>query len=623
MQRTELFERRNVPATLMAPSCNSSAHAVPARSASAPSLCRGLTPGTSIRASSKSVTSSHVINLCHSSKLRDSVAQCVGDTSSSQKQSTTEAVLRRSTGRSGGRIASGDLVELVSSGDSLASAIPKRGWGSRSSFSSSSLKLLASGSPMQLGSSTCVSSFRIASLTDGGTACPVQQLRSPSALLRRRIAETSPTASPGPQVQLQSSASNSSRRKHRRISDNHAAEHFPSGQQARDKGLRGRREVAGKSLREAFAEAASGCQVQEKCLHTLDVAPPGKCLGFREVPVTVNREMEDFSPGVLPLAVMHDHMGDVSINNEQPEGDEEAQCHEQDVCCERLNEMKNEADGCPYKAADELPLQQEVESVADTDYCSDTSSEVAADSPPQQKGESFAEAYYRSESADLMVFISGDSSLQALHRSFEAMLVGLEEHTLSSESAEVFRSMTRTVPSSHVAGAEKHLFWAALADVDVFLSVALSLLEGERPSGMYLTRTERAISDVMSFTQSKSVLVVRALGSDCGTSMSRGRERSLLLRRFFRCVFWLGRTDMPNSGSGDGIIDAAEVQLIPSLVTLEQAQQSGSIELLSVFEYLVGCFLTWVKAAVPDSRAFLRLAKRHLCRLRLDLNKIL
>ena len=143
---------------------------------------------------------------------------------------------------------------------------------------------------------------------------------------------------------------------------------------------------------------------------------------------------------------------------------------------------------------------------------------------------------------DLPVYITADSVLFALHRSFSVALRSLEESVLS-ETLGVFLAKTQSAVTQMDLPAELEL---AQQDLDLYLAVARSLLKGE-PINPILGSSE-ALAALLANVAAEELRTVTLFGSQRVLDFSQFRPRShytlnMKLERYFRTMIWLGRVD--------------------------------------------------------------------------------
>jgi len=163
----------------------------------------------------------------------------------------------------------------------------------------------------------------------------------------------------------------------------------------------------------------------------------------------------------------------------------------------------------------------------------------------RQRFPSFGYGFHQIYAEHLPVYISADSILNALHRSYENILQTLESDLLTTELDTLLAGMHARL-SRGVVGADE----ATVADCDLFLAVARSLLLGEvvgPQAGASKAEVEKlvglatagsGIADVELFGVSRT-------NEDFSQFTPRGHyTNSEELKRYFRAMIWLGRVDL-------------------------------------------------------------------------------
>lgn len=182
--------------------------------------------------------------------------------------------------------------------------------------------------------------------------------------------------------------------------------------------------------------------------------------------------------------------------------------------------------------------------------------------PYRSMGGMYFEIYTR----DLPVLVTTDSILEALHRSFDTSLESLELTFLSPAIHAVLRAMHEQL-GAEAAHADPALR-DSLRDIDLYLTVARNLLEGSGAAadgatghgaepawnGNLQTRSKLAVDDdalriLKWIAAQQSVDGVPLYGSARTIDFSQFRPRghydhSTELRRYFRAMMWLGRSDL-------------------------------------------------------------------------------
>jgi hypothetical protein len=162
---------------------------------------------------------------------------------------------------------------------------------------------------------------------------------------------------------------------------------------------------------------------------------------------------------------------------------------------------------------------------------------------PGSRFPSFPYGYSTIYMNDLPVFVSTDMVLEALHRSYDAILTALEEEALVPQLAGLLRSMSTRLQEGNAGLAED-----VAADLAFYLKVARELLNSgnqKRASddgGPEVQHLVQLALDVAG-EQELTLFGTRRL-MDFSQFQPRGHyTESAALRGYFRAMIWLGRTD--------------------------------------------------------------------------------
>jgi hypothetical protein len=156
----------------------------------------------------------------------------------------------------------------------------------------------------------------------------------------------------------------------------------------------------------------------------------------------------------------------------------------------------------------------------------------------------FVYGYEAIYAQDLPLFVSADSILFAVHRSYDEILKSVEVASLSRELTEMLSEMRSALSS----GGASSLGATARADADVFVAVALSLLKGAPvapAAGGDAALITRLVDGAKSHEGADSV-VLFGVKRDVDFSQFKPRGHytdSPELERYFQSMMWLGRID--------------------------------------------------------------------------------
>ncbi|WP_437671898.1 DUF3160 domain-containing protein [Sorangium sp. So ce131] len=156
----------------------------------------------------------------------------------------------------------------------------------------------------------------------------------------------------------------------------------------------------------------------------------------------------------------------------------------------------------------------------------------------------FVYGYESLYALDLPLYVSADSILYAVHRSYDAILKAVELASLSTELGTMLEEMRGSLAS----GAGGELGAEARADADLFTAVALALLT-DAPVAPVAGASAATIDELVAGAKShQGSAAVRLFGSDRIMDFSQFEPRGHYtdqpeLERYFRSMMWLGRVD--------------------------------------------------------------------------------
>lgn len=155
---------------------------------------------------------------------------------------------------------------------------------------------------------------------------------------------------------------------------------------------------------------------------------------------------------------------------------------------------------------------------------------------------SFAYGYKTIYAEDLPVYVSADSILEAVHRTFDQMLAAVEAEVLAGELGALLSGMRSRLP-------ERFSDPTLEAHADLYLTVAQSLLEG-RPVSPAASASPNDVKHLWQLAhRATGHEPVRLFGATRDEDFSQFEPRghytdSEELQRYFRAMTWLGRVDL-------------------------------------------------------------------------------
>ena len=213
---------------------------------------------------------------------------------------------------------------------------------------------------------------------------------------------------------------------------------------------------------------------------------------------------------------------------------------------------------------------------------------------------SFGQFYYQLLSADMPVFISADSVLQAWHRTYDNMLEELEELELATLMEQVLGGMTDQL--SQLAGLRGgDTLGPSLNDADFFLTVADSLWSGQQQASHFGNdgRVSAALAAVQSLANQDFNLFGTTRTIDFSQFEPRGHyTNTLRLQHYFQTMMWCSLIDLRVATFYPNQED--DIRELGTTVILEYLlQQSGQYPAWSAIDQALRGFV-----GVPESMTF-------------------
>lgn len=158
----------------------------------------------------------------------------------------------------------------------------------------------------------------------------------------------------------------------------------------------------------------------------------------------------------------------------------------------------------------------------------------------------FTYGYNAIYAADLPVFVSADSIMHAVHRSYDDILKALESSILTAD----LRAMLMGMRAGLQAGTTAALGATATADADLYLAVALSLLDDTAAAPVAGASAATIATMLKKARAAEGAEDVKIFGAVRTIDFSQFKPRGHYLgipelEKYFRSMMWLGRMDLP------------------------------------------------------------------------------
>jgi hypothetical protein len=155
----------------------------------------------------------------------------------------------------------------------------------------------------------------------------------------------------------------------------------------------------------------------------------------------------------------------------------------------------------------------------------------------RQKYANFFSGYQAIYAADLPIYVSADSILYALHRSYDKILMTVESSYLSVTLKQVLAGVRATIATASIGDNAKH-------DLGLLLGVAAGLLD---PKATGIDTEMQAL--ITKATAATGMETVNIFGTDRTIDFSQFTPRGHYndggaMAQYFRAMMWLGRTEL-------------------------------------------------------------------------------
>jgi hypothetical protein len=217
----------------------------------------------------------------------------------------------------------------------------------------------------------------------------------------------------------------------------------------------------------------------------------------------------------------------------------------------------------------------------------------------------WAGAFIDLYSQDLPLFLSSDFILSTLHSSYDAILQTLEWQMLEPNLKELLNGMYDQFPQILQKYDDDNRFSEALKDVDLYLSVALSLAEDKEFSPRFENRDK--YTTVMEAIESEQMVQIplftetRPRKLDFSQFTPRGHynqeiytpQGTITLERYFKAMMWLGRIDFlltappDNPWEPDWTVEELRRMQLGALLLNEVLYSCGKLENLTLHEEII------------------------------------
>jgi hypothetical protein len=214
---------------------------------------------------------------------------------------------------------------------------------------------------------------------------------------------------------------------------------------------------------------------------------------------------------------------------------------------------------------------------------------------------SFAYGYKSIYSEDLPLYVSADSILEALHRTFDYLLKVTEEQVLIDELSRLLAGMRAQLATANLDA-------TAAADADFYLAVAAGLLTDQSVAPIAGAQQSKINEIVAKAKQAQGTANVKLFGSDRDEDFSQFTPRghytdSEQLSAYFKAMMWLGRVDLrliETQSDGKQVFHRQQFELA---VALRRLMGEAELTLWRHIESTIGAFVGENDSMTPADMA--------------------
>jgi hypothetical protein len=183
----------------------------------------------------------------------------------------------------------------------------------------------------------------------------------------------------------------------------------------------------------------------------------------------------------------------------------------------------------------------------------------------------FTYGYETFYSEHLPLYVSADSVLNAVHRSYDNMLEQIEGGLLVPELGKLLAGMRTSLAAEAAAGSK---------DADFYLAVGLALLQGTAAPPVVGASTQQIADFVAKATKGEGTAEVTLFGAERDMDFSQFTPRGHYtdtpeLERYFRAMMWFGRTEfrlMETKSDGSVVFNRPQFDAMLSIWALMGAE---------------------------------------------------
>ncbi|MCU7495835.1 MAG: DUF3160 domain-containing protein [Ignavibacteria bacterium] len=212
----------------------------------------------------------------------------------------------------------------------------------------------------------------------------------------------------------------------------------------------------------------------------------------------------------------------------------------------------------------------------------------------------FQSAFMDIYNKDIPVMVTSDAILHAFHISYDNILIDMEQEVLIPELKNFLSRLHEKLPLLASAYASDAKMATSLKDVDIYLTVARTLLGDQ--AAAFFAENSGEISEILQMVASEQPAGIKLFSStertvDFSQFKPRGHYTlSSSLSSYFKSMIWLGRTEIyllaPRADQPLPTSEDIQRQTIDAGLILEAVEASGSLpqyeKINGIIEFFTG-----------------------------------
>ena len=202
---------------------------------------------------------------------------------------------------------------------------------------------------------------------------------------------------------------------------------------------------------------------------------------------------------------------------------------------------------------------------------------------------------------DLPIFVSSDMILHPIHKSYDLLLSSIEKQYITVEIDEILEKMHDELPALYQKYQDNKKMLVSLNDVDVYLTVARSLINKLSTADAYNAENQPQVIEILDMIENEMPVDYKLFKEaseviDFSQYQVRGHYEKLEMDEYFKTMMWLGRVQFyflnPQNTAGNYNDDDTKRSINDAYFLKELTERSNTLQRIEriddLLEFLVG-----------------------------------